>query len=134
MSPMKKDDQVNAVALSMQTVMGMLNQFYDAMVGRGQHEVVLLVGAGDVVQFSANTRRDRSVLMLQDLLARWSIGMPDTLPGEQTPGDTRAFEYLLNEFEKAIRNGHDHIAARGEVVAYVGRLIAAGNRSKGNPA
>lgn len=130
---MKKADQVNAVALSMQRVMGCISDLFNDLVGAGQHEIILLVGAGDVVQFCANTPRPRSVLMLQDLLARWSVGLPDTLPGETSAGDTRAFEYLLNDFEQASQSAephkHDYAAKRKELLTYVGELIAKGNRS-----
>lgn len=131
---MKKSDQVNAVAIHMQGVMGMIDDFYNVLVGPGQHELILVVGAGDVVQYASNATRGRGVRMLTDLLGRWSVGLPDTLPGERSLGDTKAFEYLLNSFEKAAQAekpaDHDYAAHRTELLNYVGGLIAEINRLK----
>jgi hypothetical protein len=124
--------QVNAVALHLQGVMTMLDDFFDALVGRGQHNLVLVVGAGDVSQYIANRDRALSVELLSGLLARWKVELPDTLPGASTPGDTRGFEYLLNEFERAVRKygpgSTSHRDTRLELVNHVGRLVAEINR------
>ena len=123
---MTKDQQVNAVALRLKGVMGELHSFFDKLVGIGQHNIVLMVGAGDVVQFVSNTERAQSVVMIRDLLARWTIGLPDTLPGEASPVDTRAFEYLLNELEatgKPGGNSSHYPHARAELIGYVSGLI-----------
>lgn len=127
---MLTDDQIaNCIALSLQPLMAALEAKYDHDIGRGQHNIILLVGGGNSVQFVANCERIKSIKLLQALLARWSLGLPDTMPGEVTKADTRAFEYLLNEFEIAVRaDGADSIAARRAVVDYVGEAIAMGKR------
>lgn len=131
---MTDDEKVNAVAGTMQLFMGSIDSAYSELVGAGQHELILLVGAGNVVQYVSNTNRQRGVLMLQDLLARWSLGFPDRMPGEQTPGDVRPFEYLLNKFESAAQADkpaeHDYAARRTELLNYVGGLVAENNRLK----
>lgn len=129
---MKKADQVNAVALALPDLMDSLDSFFDRMVGNGQHNIVLVVGAGDESQYIANRNRALSIDVLTGLLARWKLGLPDTLPGAASVGDTRAFEYLLNTMERAGQSPSPHEAgygaARLEVLRYVGELIAKGNR------
>lgn len=129
---MNKAEQVNAVALHLPGVMNMLCDFFDAAVGRNQHNIVLVVGAGDVSQYVANRDRALSIDLLTGLLARWNVGLPDTLPGETSPGDTRAFELLLNEFERAVRKygrgSTAHRDTRLELLNHVGRLVAEINR------
>lgn len=127
---MTNNEKVTAVALHLQPTIGMLNSFFDGMVGRGQHELILLVGAGDNVQFASNTKRERSVLMLQDLLARWSIGMPDTMPDEVTSGNLKPFEYLLNEWAAAPSGSAAQKFARSNLDQYVGGMVAKVARSQ----
>jgi len=130
---MNKRDQVNAVALNLQRVMSAISAAFDALVGRGQHNIILVVGAGDVAQYASNVPRDAGVATLQDLLARWKVGLPDTLPGETTPADIRPFEYLLNAMEASARAADpaaaNYAANRAEVLAYVGELLAKSRRT-----
>lgn len=124
-----KDHKVNAVALSLQSVMDEISSFYDSLVGEGQHNIILLVGAGDVEQYAANVPRERGIDSLKSLLGRWSVDLPDTLPDASTPGNTRAFEYLLNEFAEQVRtSGPDLATTRANVVKHVGELVAQVNR------
>lgn len=129
---MNKNDQITAVALALSPVMTGLDKFFDKLVGDGQHNIVLVVGAGNEAQYIANRQRALSIELLTGLLARWKVGMPDTLPGAASPGDTRAFEYLLNTMELAGKSESLSAAgyglARLEVLRYVGELIAKGNR------
>jgi hypothetical protein len=129
---MNKAAQVNAVALHLQGVMSMLEDFFDALVGKGQHNIVLVVGSGDVSQYIANRDRALSIEVLQGLLGRWSVGLPDTLPGDSTPGETKSFEFLLNEFQRAVlkygTSSQASIDTRTELLNYVGRIVAESNR------
>jgi hypothetical protein len=131
MSATPKADRINAVALTMQGVMAGLVDFYDDAVGAGQHNIVLIVNAGDTSQYVANTERPQAIGMMQGVLARWSLGMPDTMPGESAPGDTRAFEYLLNEFVAELkRSGTEMNTSRANLVAHAGSLVAQANRRR----
>jgi hypothetical protein len=132
MSTMSKDNQVNAVALHLQGVMSMLVDYFDALVGPGQHNLVLVVGAGDQAQYVANRERAHSVEVLSGLLARWKVDLADRLPGETSPAGTRAFELLLNEFQRAAlkygSTGDATRLARQEMLNYVGQIVAESNR------
>lgn len=132
MNAMTKDQQINAVALSMKPLMGMLDATVTKLIGTNQHNIVLVIGCGDVSQYVSNAPRPAGAALLQDLLARWNLGMPDVLPGEHTPGDTRAFEYLLNSFEQASQAPEpaklDYKNRRAELLAYVGRLESIAKR------
>lgn len=106
--------------------MGMLEDFFDALVGKGQHNVILLVCAGDVEQYISNTSRERGVASLKGLLARWQAGVPDALP--ETPiGSTPELELLLDELVAAARGtapgGPDVDDARRELRALFARRI-----------
>lgn len=130
----RKEREANAVALSLQAVMGMVNDFFDALVGKGRHNIVLVVGAGDVEQYISNRDRAAGVKTLQSLLARWNAGVPDRLPGEATAGDLAPFRHLLCELERTLgedARGVPHIdprlttdMARDNLMAYVGEQIA----------
>jgi hypothetical protein len=132
MATMSKDDQVNAVALHLQGVMSMLCDFFDALVGPGQHNLVLVVGAGDESQYIGNRDRAHGIKVLSGVLARWKVDLADRLPGEASPADTRGFELLLNEFQRAVlKYGTASEAARlarQELLNHVGRITAEGNR------
>lgn len=128
-----KNMKVNAVALTLQKIMVGLDEFYDGIVGKGQHNIILVVGAGDVEQYVANVPRERGIAALQSLFARWSVDLPNTLPDASTPGNTRAFEYLLNEFAEQVRtNGPDLATTGANVVKHVGELVAQVNRGRMN--
>lgn len=121
---MKKADQVNKVALHLPNVMEMLDGFFDALVGRGQHNIILLVGAGDVEQYVANVPRARGIASLQSLLARWKIDAPDVLP--ETPRSNAELELLINDLEKVVAGrgaeGATIEAARDNLRLYVERV------------
>ncbi len=131
-------EKANAVALSMQAVMGIVHSFFDRLVGAGQHNIVLVVGAGNVEQYISNLDRATGVATLQSLLARWNAGVPDRLPGEAAPGDLRPFAHLLIELERCIgedARGAAHLdprleikMARANLMAYIGEQIAKANR------
>lgn len=131
---MTNDEKANAVALSMQTVMGGIHRFFDSLVGNGQHNIVLVVGAGNVEQYISNRDRAVGVATLQALLARWNAGVPDRLPGEVSAGDLRPFAHLLAELERCLTediHGVPHLDlrlttdnARANLMAYVGELVA----------
>lgn len=135
---MTNDEKANAVALSMQIVMGFVDKFFDDLVGRGQHNIVLIVGAGNVEQYISNRERAAGVATLQSLLARWNAGVPDRMPGEATPGDLRPFAHLLAELERCLgedARGVPHVdarlttdMARANLMDYVGEQIAKGRR------
>jgi hypothetical protein len=135
---MTNDEKANAVALSLQTVMHGLHQFFDALVGKGQHNIVLVVGAGDVEQYISNRDRDVGAETLRSLLARWNAGVPDRLPGEVEPGDLAPARHLLAELERCLNEdarGLPHLdkrlttqMARDNLLAYVGEQIAKANR------
>lgn len=136
---MNNQDKANAVALSMQTVMAGLQDFFDGLVGKGQNNIVLVVGAGDVEQYISNRDRAAGVATLQALLARWNAGVPDRLPGEATPGDLRPFTHLLAELERCLGDdtmGRPHLdprlttdMARDNLLAYVGEQVAKAART-----
>jgi hypothetical protein len=127
-------DRVNLVALNMQAVLEFLTDYYGVLLGRGRTDVLLLVGCDDVVQYGSNCERQHSQRLLQDMLARWSLGLPDSMPAESTPGDTRPFEYLLNAMELAGQADNPAAAgygpARKAVLDYVGDLVGKANRTK----
>ena len=130
---MIKRDQVNAVALTLQDVMASLDGYYDRLVGPGQHNLVLVVGAGDVSQYIANRDRKLSTELLKGLLERWKVDLPDVLP-ETVTADMRPFTYLLNAFEAALTHpdpaSQDLKNKRIEVLDYVGRqMISARGRA-----
>lgn len=130
---MKAEERINHVALN---ALPRLVRFIDMQLtkelGTRDHNVVLMIGVSDVCQYAANVPREFGVEMVKDLLARWSIGLEDVLPGEVTTGDTKPFEYLLNAMEHAAQ--HENPASQGygskraELFAYVGRLVAKANR------
>lgn len=140
---MTNDEKANRVALSMQTVMGILDEYFNQLVGRGQHNIILVVGAGDVEQYISNRDRAAGTASLRSLLARWNAGVPDRLPGEATPGDLRPFAHLLAELERCIgedARGVPHVdprlttdCAREQLMSYVGEQVAKAKRN-GAPA
>lgn len=135
---MTNDEKVNAVALSLQTVMGGLQDFFDGLVGSGRHNIVLVVGAGDVVQYVSNRDRAAGIATLLSLLARWNANIPDRLPGEVTAGDLQPFAHLLAELERCLIediHGIPHLDprlttdfARANLMAYVGEQVAKASR------
>lgn len=132
MNTKAQEQQINAVALAMKPLMGMLDSAVTDLIGTDQHNIVLVIGCANVSQYASNAPRSAGAELLQDLLARWKLGMPDVLPGEQTPGNTRAFEYLLNSFEQASQAPEpaklDYANRRAELLAYVGRLESIAKR------
>lgn len=138
---MTNDEKANAFALSMQTVMGIVSGLYDRLEGAGQHNIVLVVGAGNIEQYISNRDRAAEVATLQSLLARWNAGVPDRLPGEATPGDLRPFTHLLAELERCLTEdiyGVPHLDprlttdnARQNLLHYVGEQIAKASRNGG---
>lgn len=136
---MTNDEKANAVALSMQPLMTVVHTFLDDLVGKGQHNVVLVVGAGDVEQYISNRDRAAGVATLRALLARWNAGVPDRLPGEATPGDLRPFMHLLAEFERCLGDdamGRPHLDprlttanARQNLLDYVGEQVGKASRN-----
>lgn len=131
---MNTNPQLNLVALSLPAMRGFLVEYYGDLIGQRQAGVLLLVAIGDQVQYVSNCEQPQAARMLQDLLARWHLGLPDTMPGESTPGDTRAFEYLLNTMELAGQAAcpadAGYGAARKAVIAYVGDLVGKMNRTR----
>lgn len=127
---MTDDEKVNAVALHFRGLMNGLDQKVSRLVGAGQHNIILVIGAGNSSQFGSNVPRERSIRLLRDLFARWQVGLPDLLPGERSKMDTRAFEYLLQLYDEAMQTGEDVAACRGELVGYVSGLLSTINRSK----
>jgi hypothetical protein len=132
MSKLSKPQQVNAVALAMQPLLDEIDAAVTRLIGHPQHNIVLVIGCADVSQYAANVPRPAGVDMLKGLLARWHLGMEDVLPGSITPGDTQAFEYLLNSFEEAAKasdgEAMDYANRRLDLLNYVGGLVAKGNR------
>ncbi len=120
---MTNDEKANAVALSLQTVMGIVSGLYDRLVGAGQHNIA----AG--------------VATLQSLLARWNAGVPDRLPGEVTAGDLAPARHLLAELERCLNEdarGLPHLDkrlstqnARDNLLAYIGEQVAKASRNGG---
>lgn len=127
---MSDDDKVNAVALNLQGLMNGLDQKVSRLVGVNQHNIILVIGAGNVSQYASNNTRDRGVKCLRDLFARWQLDLPEVLPGERSKADTRAFEYLLQQYDEAVQAGEDVDACRVELVGYVSGLLSTINRSK----
>jgi len=136
---MTNDEKSNAVALSMQTVMGIVSGLYDRLVGAGQHNIVLVVGVGDVEQYISNRDRAAGIATLQALLARWNAGVPDRLPGEVSAGDLGPFRHLLCELERTLNEdarGLPHLdprlttsMARANLLDYVGEQVAKASRT-----
>jgi hypothetical protein len=130
---MKKEQQVNAVAMAMQSLMTFLDGSVTQLIGTNQHNIVLVIGCADVSQYASNVTREYGIGVLKDLLARWQVGIDDVLPGEVSQSDTRAFEYLLNAFEQASQAPEpaklDYANRRLELLNYVGRLEAKARRS-----
>lgn len=138
----RKDREAAAVALHLKSVMGIVSSFFDELVGRGRHNIVLVVGAGDVEQYISNVTREQGIHTVQSLLARWNAGLPDHMPGEVAPGDLRPFCHLLAELERTIgedARGVPHIdprlttdMARTNLMTYVGELVAKAQRQGGS--
>lgn len=136
---MTNDEKANAVALSMQPLMTVVHTFLDDLVGKGQHNIVLVVGAGDVEQYISNRDRAAGVATLLSLLARWNANVPDRLPGEVTAGDLQPFAHLLAELERCLIediHGIPHLDprlttdfARANLMAYVGEQVAKAART-----
>lgn len=134
----RKDRDAQAVALHLQSVMGMVHDFFDALVGKGRHNIVLVVGAGDVEQYISNRGREEGTKTLQSLLARWKADVPDRLPGEVIPGDLAPFRHLLAELVRTLgedARGVPHVdprltadMARENLMAYVGEQVAKATR------
>ncbi|WP_137860764.1 hypothetical protein [Variovorax sp. 3P27G3] len=133
MSKLSKAQQVNAVALAMQPLLGGIDAAVTRLIGHQQHNIVLVIGCAGVSQYAANVPRPAGVQLLKDLFARWHFGMDDVLPGGVTPGDTQAFEYLLNKLEEAAKAPEpeklDYANRRIELLNYVGRIEAKARRS-----
>lgn len=129
---MIKHQQINAVAMAMKSLIGALDEAVTGLIGSTQHNIVLVIGCADVSQYASNMKRGDAIPLLKDLLARWHVGIDDVLPGEVTPGDTTAIEYLLRQVEEAARHPDpaslDYANRRGELLAYVGRLEAKAKR------
>ncbi|MBT2326065.1 hypothetical protein J7E62_27425 [Variovorax paradoxus] len=129
---MRKEQQVNAVALAMQGLLSAVDAAVTQIIGSNQHNIVLVIGCADVSQYAANVPRPAGIELLKGLLARWHLGMDDVLPGEVEQSDTRAFEYLLNAFEQASQAPEpaklDYGYRRKELLNYVGRLEAKAKR------
>lgn len=135
---MTNHEKANAVALSMQTVMRGLQGFFDGLVGKGQHNIVLVVGVGDIEQYISNRDGAAGRATLQALLARWNANVPDRLPGEAMPCDLAPTRHLLAEFERCIdedARGVPHLDprlttdnARQNLLNYVGEQVAKANR------
>ncbi len=129
---MNKDRQINAVAMAMQMLISAIDEAVTRLIGSNQHNIVLVIGCADVSQYGSNMKRGDAIPLLKDLLTRWQVGMDDVLPGEVTPGNTAAFEYLLRQVEEAAKHPDpaslDHASRRGELLAYVGRLEAKAKR------
>lgn len=136
---MTNNEKANRVALSMQTIMRGLQGFFDGLVGKGQHNIVLVVSAGDVEQYISNLDRDAGVKTLQGLLARWNAGVPDRLPGEVSASDLAPTRHLLAELERCLNEdarGLPHVdkrlttqMARNNLLTYVGEQVAKASRS-----
>lgn len=136
---MTPGERVNRVSLALQGTMAALVAFFAEQLGGDQFaHLVLVVACDSHVQYIAN-RDDRAVStrMLRDLLGRWAVGLPDTLP-ENISSAGAAFEYLLREFEanaaKAAAGDTDALdqqqSRRAELVGYVAQLLGELNRFK----
>lgn len=134
---MNEAQQVNAVAMAMQGLVEGIDSFVTQLIGTNQHNIVLVVGCCNVSQYGANIERAAGKALLLDLFTRWQLDMPDVKPGEVSPGDTRAFEYLLAQHEEALQaddpTQFDHANRRLELLNYVGRLEALAKRGAAAP-
>lgn len=138
---MTNEDRAALVAASLQTMMSMLDTYFDALVGENKHNIVLVVNAGDVSQYISNLGREQGMKTIQSLLARWGAGVPDILV-EATPGDLGPTRHLLAELERCLNEdarGLPHVDprlttedARENLLAYVGEQVA--KASRGAPA
>lgn len=129
---MNNQEKVVAVANAMQPLMAVLDEFLTEQLGDNQHDIILLIGAGNEEQYAANVPRERGIESLTQLLNRWKVGMPEHPPGSITPGDTAPFKLLLDEYDAARRKldaGAIHHARLG-MIRYVGELVALANRAK----
>jgi hypothetical protein len=110
---MNRADVINRVALSMPSVIEGLTEHVSDLVDGAPTNIVILISAGDVCQYAANVDRATGAKMIAGVLARWELGMPDHLPGEETPADVRPFVYLLNVFEAALTHPDPASSGRG---------------------
>lgn len=130
-------EQINHVALkAMPQLIRFIDQQLTKEMGTRDHNVVLMIGVADVMQYAANVPREAGRELVKDLLARWSVGLEDVLPGEVEPGCTQAFQYLLAELERHVQHPWPapslaYKSARAELIAYVGRLEAKAKRAGG---
>lgn len=129
---MTPDEQINAIALNLQGLINGLDQRVSRLVGKNQHEIILVIGCADQSQYASNSTRERGIKALSDLYARWKLNLPEVMPGEVGEADTAGFQYLLALLETAIATGDTQDAKwhRANLIAYVGQLAAEVNRSR----
>jgi len=126
-------DQVNAVALQLPGIIGALDRLMTETIESSAHNIVLVIGCGDVSQYAANVPRVQGEKLLLDLFTRWKLGMPEVLPEITTHGaDVTLFAYMLDTFSDLVRTSEkgsaELVAARADLLDHVGRLQASANR------
>lgn len=130
LSPREAARRANIVALNMTSILKGLDLILDDLLGTREHQIIVLLGAGDVVQYASTVPRKEATKMMEDLFARWNLEFDSYLPGERTPGKLDQFRYLLAKYEKAKYPKHqepdaqDVANAKLQLEEYVGRLTS----------
>jgi hypothetical protein len=107
-------------------LMQALDQAVTEALQSDQHTIILVIGHQNVSQYMSNAERSHGVEVLRDLFMRWQLDLDEILPDEHEPDDTRAFQYLLDQFEQSCKAPDpaeaNYAGARSELLTFVGRL------------
>ena len=123
-----KKSRVNRVAFGMQAMMGAVEKMVTSVAETDQHNVILIIGVGDVVQYASNCKREDMKQVLTDLFERWQLALPE-VKGQDRQAliqseNLHQFNYLMNKFVASLSDDPLNIKHnREELSIYVAGIL-----------